>query len=285
MKQSEVFALLKKFVGQSNILTAPVAFVRYAGSLDCAVFLSQVVYWTGRSEDKDGWFYKSYPEWEREICLSEYEVRKACRVLKEKGVLETKLKKINGAPVVHYRLNEAAFSESILEFLKNPICENQESIPQKLQDAIETNSGNMDTEKTQESINKDYQRLPTETTNKDPQRAQPRADERGTRLPDDFCLNSEMREWADRSTPHVNLETALAEFCDYWRGIPGRHGKKLDWTATWRNRMRELEARALRNGNNNGPSQPGTYQTAAERRNAATVRNLERARQLRSGSN
>jgi hypothetical protein len=40
-----------------------------------------------------------------------------------------------------------------------------------------------------------------------------------------------------------------------------------------------------KNGNGDGTNQPGTYQTAAERRNAATVRNLERAKQLRSGGN
>lgn len=74
------------------------------------------------------------------------------------------------------------------------------------------------------------------------------ADKRGTRLPDEFCLNSEMREWASLNTPHVDLDLALAEFCDYWRGVPGQRGKKLDWLATWRNRMREQESRASRNG-------------------------------------
>lgn len=166
MKQSEVFALLKKFVGQSNILTAPVAFVRYTGSLDCAVFLSQIIYWTDRSED--GWFYKSYPEWEIEICLSEYEIRKNCRLLKNKGILVTKLKKVNGAPVVHYRLNEGIFSESILKFLQNPICKDSESNLELVKNAIRTNLTNLDTEKTSESINKDYQRLPSEITSIDP---------------------------------------------------------------------------------------------------------------------
>jgi len=121
-----------------------------------------------------------------------------------------------------------------------------------------------------------------ERTQEEPQRAAPRADTRGTRLPDDFCLNSSMREWAALNTPHVTLDVALAEFCDYWRGIPGQRGKKLDWPATWRNRMRELEGRARRNGNGNGTNQLGTYQTASERRNAATVRARERAAELRS---
>lgn len=80
------------------------------------------------------------------------------------------------------------------------------------------------------------------------QHAKTRADTRGTRLPDDFCLNSEMREWAAKSVPHVDLSLALAEFVDYWRGVPGMRGRKLDWLGTWRNRMRELEGRAGRNG-------------------------------------
>lgn len=53
----------------------------------------------------------------------------------------------------------------------------------------------------------------------------------------------------------------------------------------WLNR----QADSIGNGNGsrngtNGTSQSGTNQTAAERRNAAVKRNLERARQLRSGS-
>lgn len=30
------------------------------------------------------------------------------------------------------------------------------------------------------------------------------------------------------------------EFVDYWVGIPGQRGVKLDWSATWRNRVRQV---------------------------------------------
>lgn len=74
--------------------------------------------------------------------------------------------------------------------------------------------------------------------------------QRGTRLPDDFAISESMREWGKRYVPHLDLDNALLEFVDYWRGVPGTRGTKLDWPATWRNRMRELEARAAsRNGN------------------------------------
>lgn len=73
--------------------------------------------------------------------------------------------------------------------------------------------------------------------------------QRGTRLPDDFGLTDSIREFAAANAPHVSLESALAEFSDYWRAVPGARGRKLDWEATFRNRLRDLEARANKNGN------------------------------------
>lgn len=99
--------------------------------------------------------------------------------------------------------------------------------------------------------------------------------QRGTRLPDDFSLTDSIRDFAATNTPHVSLETALAEFVDYWRGVPGARGRKLDWPATFRNRLRDLEGRAPRNGN-------GQYKTttASERRVDQLKSNVEF---LRSG--
>jgi len=75
--------------------------------------------------------------------------------------------------------------------------------------------------------------------------------ETGTRVPEPFELSEDMRAWAQEHTPHVDLEAATAEFVDYWRGIPGARGRKLDWAGTWRNRMREV-ARVRRNGAGEG---------------------------------
>src|SRR5437660_1331440 len=38
------------------------------------------------------------------------------------------------------------------------------------------------------------------------------------------------------------------EFRDYWHGVPGTRGCKLDWEATWRNRCREVAGRGARGG-------------------------------------
>lgn len=37
----------------------------------------------------------------------------------------------------------------------------------------------------------------------------------------------------------INAE--MDKFCDYWNGVPGQKGVKLDWPATWRNWMRKVK--------------------------------------------
>lgn len=134
---------LAQFSGQRSILTIPRVYIDITGNLEAALLFSQIIYWSDRA--KDGWFAKSYGEWLDEIYLSEYQVRKAVKLLAPLGVT-TKLKKFNGAPTVHYHFNNAKFSEFIPKFFKN---------------GKQSNFGNQDTEKTQETITET-----TETTSK-----------------------------------------------------------------------------------------------------------------------
>lgn len=69
---------------------------------------------------------------------------------------------------------------------------------------------------------------------------------RGTRLPDGWQPSEAVRVWARSEHPAVNLGFVLAEFVDYWLAIPGSRGCKLDWDATFRNRVREVAARQPR---------------------------------------
>lgn len=107
---------LAAFSGQRAVLTIPRIYIEITGSLEAALLLSQIIYWTDRSAD--GWVAKSYIEWCDEICLSEYQVRKATKALEPLGV-STKLKKWKGAPTVHYHFDLDKFSEFIPKFFKN----------------------------------------------------------------------------------------------------------------------------------------------------------------------
>lgn len=72
------------------------------------------------------------------------------------------------------------------------------------------------------------------------------AAKRGSRIPADFSITPEMQKWADENVPLVDLEKRLEEFKDYWRGVPGQKGVKIDWVGTWRNDMRRKQEFAER---------------------------------------
>lgn len=65
--------------------------------------------------------------------------------------------------------------------------------------------------------------------------------ERGHRLPTDFRLSDADRAFAagEGWTPE-QIIGAEAEFVDHWSNEPGAKGRKLDWSKTWRNRVRRF---------------------------------------------
>lgn len=82
----------------------------------------------------------------------------------------------------------------------------------------------------------------------------PSAPARGSRLPNGFRATEEMHAWAERETPVVAVVSETERFCDYWRGVPGAKGRKLDWEATWRNWMRKAGEYAQPRTNGNTPA-------------------------------
>ena len=75
-----------------------------------------------------------------------------------------------------------------------------------------------------------------------PPKAPPRGP-RGERIPEPFLVTTEMRAWAAQEVPGVDVDRETRAFVDYWRGVPGARGRKLDWPATWRNRLRDMAGR------------------------------------------
>jgi hypothetical protein len=73
---------------------------------------------------------------------------------------------------------------------------------------------------------------------------------RGTRLPEDFRPIPNILELA-RNLGFTDAEywDHFERFCDYWRGVSGAKGVKLDWQGTWRNRIKDIADR-LKKGSN-----------------------------------
>jgi len=116
---STVLALIRALVGQSNVLTIPRIFVDFTGSLETALFLSQLLYWSDKGNRGDGFVYKSRKEWSEEIALSDYTIRKATKTLVKMGLLETQKLRARGAPTLHYRLCQEKLMEDLIRFVEN----------------------------------------------------------------------------------------------------------------------------------------------------------------------
>lgn len=76
---------------------------------------------------------------------------------------------------------------------------------------------------------------------------------RGTRLSADAQITSDDYQFAIDAGMTPDATRALwVEFVDFWIGVPGQRGVKLNWSATWRNRVRAVGAvGARKNGQGN----------------------------------
>jgi hypothetical protein len=110
-----------------NVVIVARAFVEFTGSLEAGLFLSQMLYWTPRAKRPDGFIAKSDEEWQEELCLTRYGVRKARKTLEEMEVLETKLKKWDGAPTTHYRLDQTELHKQWIDWIDTNDCPNSDN--------------------------------------------------------------------------------------------------------------------------------------------------------------
>lgn len=58
---------------------------------------------------------------------------------------------------------------------------------------------------------------------------------KGTRLPIDWILPEKDEEYCKSERPDLNPSDVAKLFYNYWIAVPGAKGRKLDWSATWRN--------------------------------------------------
>ena len=65
----------------------------------------------------------------------------------------------------------------------------------------------------------------------------------GTRLSADWFLSKHLGEWSiSEGASHDLVRVEADKFRDYWIGVAGAKGRKVDWDATWRNWIRKAIA-------------------------------------------
>ena len=110
-----------------DLLDRPIAFQRAFVSLGAgitgALMLSQAIYWSKRTDNADGWFYKTMEEWASETGMTRSEQESARKKLVNAGVLEEKKK---GVPCrLFYRVNMDAIRTNLVA--ENPDSSLQDS--------------------------------------------------------------------------------------------------------------------------------------------------------------
>ena len=77
-----------------------------------AVLLSQAIYWTQRTTDRSGWFYKSIEEWQEETGLTRAEQKTARTRLETAGFMREELR---GVPArLYFQVQTGALSAALL---------------------------------------------------------------------------------------------------------------------------------------------------------------------------
>jgi hypothetical protein len=116
---SNIVALLKS-VGDRPIAFHTV-YAHIGGSVSAGVFLSQAFYWSLRTSDPQGWFYKETKEFQEETTLTRHEQDTARIKLKKLGVLEEK--RAGNHAKLHYRINFTVLAKVIAERPSKPLPE------------------------------------------------------------------------------------------------------------------------------------------------------------------
>lgn len=119
-----VMATIKDSGGPTNAVSIPRELVRFMGDYESAAMMAQIFYWTDRTDDPDGWIYKTAEDWNTELCLSAAQVRRVSKRLMEVGI-EIVFKKNpqhGRAPLYHYRLDWDVFKKAFLHFLDIQQC-------------------------------------------------------------------------------------------------------------------------------------------------------------------
>lgn len=131
MNKDELIKTIKKTLG--NVVAFHRVFVKITGKVDAGLFLSQCLYWSSKTDNPDGWFYKTRSEWEDETGLSRYEQEQSRKILKSLGLLEEKLAGIPARN--YYRLNLEKLYQMIQQETGTQIQENIEEDKQIQEDA------------------------------------------------------------------------------------------------------------------------------------------------------
>lgn len=217
---------------------------RAVGGIYEGMLLEYLVGWCSSTEE--GWAYRTKEEIEEDTLLTRKQQDAARATLEQMGLLITKRE---GLPArLYYSIAWGAL-DTLIDSMQMP-----DLVPIKTDDFGTSSWSEMDQPVSPEGTNRPVPQVPSHNittlntslktidapANAD---ARPPGEKRGARLPDDWRpTDADLAAITSLLLPATELQRQMDIFRDYWRSIPGAKGRKLDWSATWRNWMRRAAA-------------------------------------------
>ena len=135
---------VRSISGQNKVITGSAFLTDFAGSLEAGVLLSQIIYWSDRTSDPDGWFYKSYDDWFGELKIKKKSVMGIISKLESAGIIETTVRNDpRGITKKHYRIITDRFDKTLYDFKNSDISltkllESDKEVPERTSRSSDT---------------------------------------------------------------------------------------------------------------------------------------------------
>jgi hypothetical protein len=223
-----------------QLLDRPVAyhriFAQITGSVTAGVFLSQSLYWSRRTSDPSGFFYKSREEWTDETYLSRSEQETARATLRRLGIL---IEERRGMPRrIFYRIDPAR----LLQLAENLPSSRRESRRPVGGNPADKSAGILPSFITENT---------TEITHIDSFARAPRRAEKKWWCVSDInqfseeYLDDSLTAWATQEAPAVNLDTATRAWIAYHLDHETQHRSRVALIRSWKGWVRNAQTNSL----------------------------------------
>ena len=184
--KNKTYQLIKSLFGQENTFTIPKILVQIFDNHAMALYLNQIIFWSSKTKKKDGSFYKTYKDWEKEILVKERQARRYNRKFEELGFLKTKVQKVKNTPHCFYYLD----LDALIDYLNQCISDTDKM------------SVSIDTDKMSDSL---YTEELAEESPYSPPEGDGDANERNSVIPQDYnCNPTGLSEGED--TIYINIQ-------------------------------------------------------------------------------
>jgi hypothetical protein len=241
-----------------ELLDRPIAyhrvFAEMAGSVTAGVFLSQAVYWSRRTSDPSGFFYKSRDQWTAETFLTRSEQETARKALRLIGVL---IEKRGGEDNrLYFRIDAERLTELLIGRQDSAI--RSAGIPPSGRQDSAIRSAGIPPSGRQDSAIRSAGFPPTfhaenttEITHIDSFARAPRRAEKKWWCVSDInqfseeYLDDSLTAWAGQEAPAVNLDTATRAWIAYHLDHETQHRSRVALLRSWKGWIRNAQTNSL----------------------------------------